>query len=223
MEIHVYHGGEKPRDKYRFKEDLQWLNITKDSIWNTGREREINSSLTQTESKLFREGQRKETKTQTRFWRLRPDDIECCPPTETKSGTFCILEFKRMSDVTDQYLIRVRFQGENQYESLWRTLGETLQHQGWCVDQISLNEEDLRENLKFFQVPESSIEAIGSKLDMWIFDEYVNILRYMYHRHWVLDLMEVPPGPDLLPKTHRPPRPPPPPSLDPLKLDALIN
>jgi hypothetical protein len=124
--------------------------------------------------------------------------------TETKSGTFCILEFKWMSDVIDQYLIRVRFQAENQYESLWRTLGGTLQHQGWCVDQISLNEEDLRENLKFFQVPESSIEAIGSKLDMWIFDEYVNILRCMYHRHWVLDLMEVPPGPDLLPKTHRP-------------------
>ena len=45
----------------------------------------------------------------------------------------------------------------------------------------SLNEEDLRKNLKFFQVPEASIEVIGSKLVMKIFDEYANILRCMYN------------------------------------------
>ena len=44
----------------------------------------------------------------------------------------------------------------------------------------SLNEEDLRKNLKFFQVPEASIEVIGSKLVVRIFDEYANILRYIY-------------------------------------------
>ena len=78
-----------------------------------------------------------------------------------------------MSDVTDQYLIRVRSRVVNQYESLRRTLGETLQRQGWWVEQISFitgshsfNEEDLRKNLTFFQVPETSMEVIGSKLDM---------------------------------------------------------
>ena len=40
----------------------------------------------------------------------------------------------------------------------------------------SLNEQDLRKN----QVPEVSIESIGPKLVMRIFDEYVNILKYMY-------------------------------------------
>ena len=72
--------------------------------------------------------------------------------------------------------------------SLKRALGVTLQHQGWEVEQISfiagsrsLNEQDLRKNLKFFQVPEASIEAIGSKLVMKIFDEYANILRCMYN------------------------------------------
>jgi hypothetical protein len=45
----------------------------------------------------------------------------------------------------------------------------------------SLNEQDLRKNLKFFQVPEVSIEVIGSKLVMRIFDEYLNILRCMYN------------------------------------------
>ncbi len=46
----------------------------------------------------------------------------------------------------------------------------------------SLDEQDLRKNLKFFQVPEASIETIGSKLAIRIivFDEYVNILRCMY-------------------------------------------
>jgi hypothetical protein len=56
---------------------------------------------------------------------------------------------------------------ENQYESLRRVLGIVLQRQIWKVEQISfiagarsLNEQDLRENLKFFQVPEVSIVSI---------------------------------------------------------------
>ena len=108
-------------------------------------------------------------------------------PTESKSGIFYILEFKRMSDITDQYLIRARSRAENQYASLRRALGETIQRQGWRVEQISfitgsrsLNEDDLRKKLKFFQVPEASIEVIGSKLALRIFDEYANILRCMY-------------------------------------------
>ena len=44
----------------------------------------------------------------------------------------------------------------------------------------SLNVQDLRKNLKFYQVPEASIESIGSKLAMRIFDEYANILKCMY-------------------------------------------
>ncbi len=108
-------------------------------------------------------------------------------PTETKTDIFCILEFKRMSDVTDQHLVRVRSRVENQYASLRRALGKTLQHQGRQVEKISfitrsrsLNEEDLRKNLEFFQVPETSIEDIGSRLVMKIFDEYVNIPSFMY-------------------------------------------
>ena len=151
------------------------------------RDRETNRPLTQTESKLAREGLNREKISQTRFWRLRPDVIVFLPPTESKAGIFCILEFKRMSDITDQYLIRARSRAENQYASLRRALGDTIQRQGWRVEQISfiagsrsLNEDDLRKNLKFFQVPEASIEAIGSKLALRIFDEYANILRCMY-------------------------------------------
>ncbi len=123
----------------------------------------------------------------TRFRRLRPDGLEFRLSTKASAGTLCILEFKRMSDVTDQYLTRVRSRTENQYESLKRTLGVTLQYQGCQVEQIifipgsrSLNEQDLRKNLKFFRVPEAIIESIGSKLATKTFDEYVNILRYMY-------------------------------------------
>ena len=92
-----------------------------------------------------------------------------------------------MSDVADQCLLRARFRAENQYESLRRALGIVLQREGWKVEQISfiagahsLNEQDLRKDLKLFQVPEASIESIGSKLAMRIFDEYANILKCMY-------------------------------------------
>ena len=70
-----------------------------------------------------------------------------------------------MSDVTDQYLIRAWSRAENQYESLRRALGGTLQRQGWQVEQISfiagahsLDEQDPRKSL--FQVPEASIKSI---------------------------------------------------------------
>jgi hypothetical protein len=68
-----------------------------------------------------------------------------------------------MSDCTDQYLTRAKTKANNQYESLHRALRDTLQYQGgWQVEQISfiagsrsLNEQDLRKNLKKFQVPEA--------------------------------------------------------------------
>ena len=73
-----------------------------------------------------------------RFWRMRPDDIVFRPSTKTKAGVVCILEFKLMSDVTDQYLLRARSRAENQYESLRRALGVTLQHQRWQVEHNRL-------------------------------------------------------------------------------------
>ena len=65
-----------------------------------------------------------------RFWRLRPDGLAFRLPTKTSAGTLCILEFKRMSDVTDQYLTRTRSRVQNQYGSLKWTFGVTLQYQG---------------------------------------------------------------------------------------------
>ena len=149
---------------------------------------------------------------------MRPDGIAFRLPNETKAGVFCILEFKRMSDVTDQYLLRARFRAENQYESLRRALGITLHRQVRKVEQISfiagarsLNEQDLRKTLKFFQVPEPSIESIGSKLAMRIFDEN----GIFSNACIVLDSMGAQPGP-ALPQTHNRPRmPTPPPSLVP--------
>jgi hypothetical protein len=43
-----------------------------------------------------------------------------------------------------------------------------------------VNEQDLRKNLKYFKVPETSIESIYSKLTLRVFDVYTNILKCMY-------------------------------------------
>ncbi len=58
-------------------------------------------------------------------------------PTKGKSGSFIILELKRMSDVTDQYIVRSRQSAEEQYASLRLALSKTLQLQGWSVKQVS--------------------------------------------------------------------------------------
>ena len=154
-----------------FEEELKWINITTDSIWNTARDRKLELPLTQSELKLIETGLSRESVAQTRFWRLLPDGLAFRLSTKTKEGIFCILDFKRMSDVTDQYLIRARSRVENQYVSLRWALGSTLHHQGWQVEQISfitgsrsLNEQDLRKNLKIFQVPDSD-KRVSRSLD----------------------------------------------------------
>ena len=48
------------------------------------------------------------------------------------------------------------------------------------LSSILVNKEDLIKNLKFFNVPEASIQSIYSKLAMRVFDEYANILKCMY-------------------------------------------
>ncbi len=67
------------------------------------------------------------------------------------------------------------------------TLVITMQRQGWKVEQVSfivgvrsLNEEELKKNLVYFEVPSTSVEPIRVKLDMKIFDKYANILKGMY-------------------------------------------
>ncbi len=102
-------------------------------------------------------------------------------------GDFVILKFKRMSDVTDQYVTRAKNVAVAQYESIKSALDRTLGPQGWSLNQRSfivgarsLNEQDLPDNLAYFKVPQAGIESIRSKLVFKIFDEYVNILKGMY-------------------------------------------
>jgi hypothetical protein len=108
-------------------------------------------------------------------------------PTDTKAGELVILEFKRMSCVTDQYVKRSRNVTEAQYTSIKSALQQTLGLQGWTVSQksfivggTSLNERDLYDNLVYFKVPEAYIDSIRSKLVFKIFQEYGNILKGMY-------------------------------------------
>jgi hypothetical protein len=80
--------------------------------------------------------------------------------TDTKSGVICLLEFKRLSDVTSHYIVRAKNVEVSQYESLRSALCKVMQHSGWVVHQHnfvagarSLNEEEFKENLQYFKVP----------------------------------------------------------------------
>jgi hypothetical protein len=118
---------------------------------------------------------------------MRPDGIAVLPPVGHTAGIFCILEHKRISDVCDRYLIRVKSTAQNQYASLRSAISTVIQCQGWKVEHISfitgarsVDKQDLSKNLKFFRVPEASISSIYSKLAMRAFDVYANILKCMY-------------------------------------------
>ncbi len=92
-----------------------------------------------------------------------------------------------MSDVTSHYIVRTKHVSETQYTSLRLALAITMQRQGWKVKKVIfitgawlLNEEEIKKNLAYFEVPTVSVEPIHAKLAMKIFDEYTNILKGMY-------------------------------------------
>jgi hypothetical protein len=63
-------------------EVLQYLNLTQDVIWNTGRTCEMDHPvpLTQTEYRRIQEDQSKEGIVKERFWWIPPDGISVLPP-----------------------------------------------------------------------------------------------------------------------------------------------
>jgi hypothetical protein len=73
-------------------EDMQYLNLTPETIWNAARAREMALSFTPVENKRIKEGIPRETVMQESFWWIRPDGIAVLPPVGDTIGTFCILE-----------------------------------------------------------------------------------------------------------------------------------
>jgi hypothetical protein len=62
-----------------------------------------------------------------------------------------------------------------------------------------VNKQDLSKNLKFFRVPEASINSIYSKLAMRSFDVYANILKYTYRNRFTLGATRSEDSSDALP------------------------
>ena len=88
------------------------------SLWNTARDIELRRPLTQTEEIRRQKGIPHEQITQDRLWNKRPDGIAFKVPTKGGAGVICLLEFKRMSDVTSHYIVRAKRVTEAQYASL---------------------------------------------------------------------------------------------------------
>ena len=143
--------------------------------------------MTDAEERKHKAGTPKEKIVLDRIWNKRPDGFAIKMHTKTKAGELVILEFKRMSCVTDQYVRRARNVAEAQHASIKSALEQTLGPQGWIVSQRSfiagarsLNEKNQHDDLAYFKIPPAGIESIRSKLALKIFDEYANILKGMY-------------------------------------------
>ena len=74
--------------------------------------------LTSAETTRKQQGISHEQIAEDRLWNKRPDGFAWKMPTDTKSGVLCLLEFKRMSDVTSNYIVRAKSVTMAQYESL---------------------------------------------------------------------------------------------------------
>jgi hypothetical protein len=72
-------------------------------------------TFTSGEDRRIKEGIPKETVVKESFWWMRPDGIVVLPPVGNMTGTFCILEHKRMCDVCERYLVRAKSTSENKY------------------------------------------------------------------------------------------------------------
>ena len=132
---------------------------------------EKNRPMTEAEEKRYASGIPREKIVLERIWNKRPDGFVIKMPTTEKAGKCVILEFKRMSCATDQYVKRAKNVAVAQYVSIKSALEQTFDRQGWVVSQRSfiagarsLNEQDLHDNLAYFKVPQVGIESIRSKL-----------------------------------------------------------
>ena len=76
------------------------------TLENATMELERHRPLTETEKRKHKAGTPKEKIVLDRLWNKRPDGFAIKMPTETKEGELVILEFKRMSCVTDKYVRR---------------------------------------------------------------------------------------------------------------------
>ena len=103
--------GKKLSDDLRAELELEFPEIfnlcTAQFLWFRARYQELARTLIPAEEKMIRERVSREEIAKERTWRKRPDGIATKMSTETKSGEFCILEFKRMSDVTDEFDINM--------------------------------------------------------------------------------------------------------------------
>ena len=82
--------------------------------------------MTAAERERYKAGTPRETIAEVRIWNKRPDGLVIKMPTSEKLGEFVILEFKRMSDVTDQYVTRAKRAAIAQYASIKSALEQTL-------------------------------------------------------------------------------------------------
>ncbi len=170
--------------------DIQYLNLTQETIWKEARSREMARPLTSGEDRRIKEGIPKETVVKESFL-ADAAGRNSGPPTRGQYDRD-LLYFGTQKDV--RRLRTIPRQGQeysreplNQYASLRSAISTVIQRQGWKVEQISfimgarsVDKQDLSKNLKFFRVPEASIDSIYSKLAMRVFDVYTNTLKYMY-------------------------------------------
>jgi hypothetical protein len=126
---------------------------TEQTLWNAARDLEMKRPLTESETVLRQQGIPHERIAEDRLWNKLPDGIDFKMPEDSSSGVICLLEFKRMSDVTSNYIVRSKNVAMTQYESLRTALGKALRRAGWVVHQRSfvagarsLNEAELKEN-----------------------------------------------------------------------------
>jgi hypothetical protein len=96
------------------------------TLWNEARDIKLRRPLTQTEEIRRQKGIPHEQIPQDRFWNKRPDGIAFKVPTKGGTGVICLLEFKRMSDVTSHYIVRAKCVQETQYVSLKSALVITM-------------------------------------------------------------------------------------------------
>ena len=107
------------------------------TLENAAMDQEMKHPMTEAEEKKYKAGIPKETIAEERIWKKRPDGLAIKMPTPETVGEFVILEFKRMSDVTDQYVTWAKNVAVAQYASIKSALERTLGPQGWSVSQRS--------------------------------------------------------------------------------------
>ena len=162
-----------------------------DRMWEAARPWEERWDVLKMDESRVEEQEAGDEDIQARFWRRRPDGFA----VNEKEHVIYVLEFKRVSDTSDQYVAETQKLAETQHLAVTQDLKSLFKGTQWTVEQLSfvaghksVSASVWHDLLSKFSIGKEDRTKVIKNLGRTLLDELENLFRsYWSHRFGVSD------------------------------------